>query len=413
MYDYEPSHHYQTQRKSRRGYIAAFAALAIVAMFITGYIVGGSFTTLQNTSPDVSRLQNQINNLQQQISTGNSKTQYIQSITTGNVSLAKIYEDAKDAIVVINGVVAQQSFFGLTYGSVQGSGFVYEKDGQTVIVTNDHVVQDATNITVTFSDGDAYPATVRGSDAYSDLAVLTVEGINEDVIPLDIASSSSLQVGDPVIAIGSPFGLSGTMTTGIISQLGRTLQDEVAGAYPIPNIIQTSVAINPGNSGGPLLNYQGQVIGITTAIVQGSNGLGFAIPANTILREVPDLITAGTYSGHAYLGVSGTDMTYSIAKAMDEDTTYGWLITQVTAQGAAAQAGIKGGNQRIQLNGETQIIGGDIIVSVDGTRIVNGDAFMSYLEEHAAPNQTISLTIIRDNQQQNISVTLGQRPVIQ
>jgi S1-C subfamily serine protease len=414
MYDeYHPydQYHPKTKRTTRNRYIAAFTGLAIVAMFITGYVVGGSYNTLTTTSPDVQQLQNQVNNLQQQVSS--SKTQYVQSITTSNVSLAAIYENAKDAIVVISGTVAQQSFFGTSYGSVQGSGFVYEKNGETVIITNDHVVQDATNITVTFADGDAYPATVRGSDAYSDLAVLTVQGSNEDVIPLDIASSTSLQVGDPVIAIGSPFGLSGTMTTGIISQLGRTLQDEVAGGYPIANIIQTSVPINPGNSGGPLLSYQGQVIGITTAIVQNSNSLGFAIPSNTLLREVPSLITTGSYPDHAYLGVSGTDMNYALAKTMGVSTTYGWLISQVTKGGAADQAGLQGGNHRVQVNGDIQIIGGDIITAIDGTRIVNGDAFMSYLEERTTPNQTISLTIIRDDQQQTVQVKLGQRPVIQ
>lgn len=407
-HDYYEGYYHET-RRSRVGYIVVFVALAIAAMFLAGYLVGGSYSV--QTNPDAQTLQHQINNLQQQVSS--SKTQYVQSISTNNVSLAAIYDNSKDAIVVISGIVAQQSFFGMSYGSVQGSGFVYERDGQTVIVTNDHVVQDATNITVTFSDGNAYPATVRGSDAYSDLAVLTINGSTENTIPLNIASSTSLQVGDPVVAIGSPFGLSGTMTTGIISQLGRTLQDEVAGNYPIANIIQTSVAINPGNSGGPLLNYQGQVIGITTAIVQGSNGLGFAIPANTILREVPSLMANGTYSDHAYLGVGGTDMNYALAQAMGVKTTYGWLITQVSPGGAAAKAGLKGGTERAYINDQAQIIGGDIIVAVDGTRIVNGDAFMSYLEEHTVPNQTISLTIIRDTQQQTLQVTLGQRPVIQ
>ncbi len=168
---------------------------------------------------------------------------------------------------MITGYVLQYSFFGRQYSGVQGSGFVYEYDNDMVVITNKHVVNEAENITVTFSNGNGYPATVIGSDAYSDLAVLSVDAPLEEFQPLEITSSSTLEVGDPVVAIGSPFGLGGTMTTGIISQLGRTIQDSVAGNFPIANIIQTSAAINPGNSGGPLLNYQGKVVGITTAII--------------------------------------------------------------------------------------------------------------------------------------------------
>jgi len=281
-----------------------------------------------------------------------------------------------------------------------------------VVITNKHVVDDAENITVTFSNGNGYAASIMGSDAYSDLAVLSVDAPLEEFQPLEITSSSSLQVGDPVIAIGSPFGLGGTMTSGIISQLGRTIQDSVAGNFPIANIIQTSAAINPGNSGGPLLNYQGEVVGITTAIIQDSNGLGFAVPSNTILREIDSLINTGTYDQHPWVGISGTDMTYEIAKTIGTNVTYGWLITQVTNGGAAAKAGLKGGNKQAQIIDEWVIIGGDIIIAVDGTRVINGDSFMSYLEEHTNPNQTITLTIIRNRQTQDVSVLLKQRPSI-
>jgi S1-C subfamily serine protease len=263
---------------------------------------------------------------------------------------------------------------------------------------------------VTFSNGNGYPATVIGSDAYSDLAVLSVEAPTEEFQPLTIISSSTLEVGDPVVAIGSPFGLGGTMTTGIISQLGRTIQDSVAGNFPIANIIQTSAAINPGNSGGPLLNYQGEVVGITTAIIQNSNGLGFAVPSNTILREIESLITTGSYNQHPWIGISGIDMTYAIAQTLGVDVTYGWLITQVTDGGAAAQAGLQGGSQQVRVIDEWVITGGDIIIAVDGTRIINGDTFMSYLEEHTTPNQTITITILRNNHIQDVPVVLKQRP---
>ena len=168
--------------------------------------------------------------------------------------------------------------------------------------------------------------------------------------------------------------------------------------------------INPGNSGGPLLNYHGEVIGITTAIIQNSNSLGFAIPSTTLLRELPTLISTGTYNLHASLGVSGTDMKYSTAREMGVNVTYGWLLTQITRGGAADKAGLKGGTDQVSINGEWVIVGGDIIIAVDGTRIINGDAFMSYIDEHTVPNQTITLTIIRNHQTLDISVILGQRP---
>jgi S1-C subfamily serine protease len=315
-------------------------------------------------------------------------------------------------VVVITGLIEQYSFFGMQYSTVQGSGFVYEYDNQMVIITNKHVVDDATNITVTFSNGDGYPATVIGSDAYSDLAILSLQAPSTEFHPLEIVSSSSLEVGDPVVAIGSPFGLGGTMTNGIISQLGRTIQDSVAGNFPIANIIQTSVPINPGNSGGPLLNYQGEVVGITTAIIQNSNGLGFAIPSNTILREIGSLVTTGTYTQHSWLGIAGDDMTYAIAHAMGVNVTYGWLITQVTNGGAADNAGLTGGNQQVRMNDEWVVIGGDIIIAIDGTRIINGDTLMSYLEEHTVPHQTINFTIVRNHQILTIPIELGQRPTL-
>jgi S1-C subfamily serine protease len=227
---------------------------------------------------------------------------------------------------------------------------------------------------------------------------------------LEISSSSTLEVGDPVIAIGSPMGLENSMTTGIISQTGRTIEETSAGSYPIADIIQTNVAINPGNSGGPLLNYEGKVVGITTAIIENSEGLGFAIPSNTILKEIELLIETGTYNQHPWLGVSGTDMSYSIAQATGVNVTYGWLVSSVTSNGAAEKAGIQGGNQQIRINNDNIIIGGDIIIAIDGTRIINGDSLMSYLEEHTQPNDTIIITVLKDNQTLDISVTLGQRP---
>ena len=296
------------------------------------------------------------------------------------------------------------------YSQVQGSGFTYDLNGQDIIVTNYHVIDDGVNITVTFQDGNTYTAKVLGSDPYSDLAVLSTDAPQTELVPLTITNSSSLQVGDPVIAIGSPYGLSGSMTTGIISALGRTITEDTTNGYSIADIIQTNAAINPGNSGGPLLNNQGQVIGITTAIVSGSVGLGFAIPSDTILREAQDLATTGTYTQHPYLGIASLDMTYDIAKQMGVSVTYGVLIQTVTSGGPAANAGLKAGTTQATVDGNTITIGGDIIIAINGARIRNGDDLSTYLEENTLPGQTVSLTIVRNNQTMNISVVLGARP---
>jgi S1-C subfamily serine protease len=398
---------YELKKKSNKS-IIAFVAIGIVTMFIVGYFVAGSLNSLAISSTTDSTTQQSIG------LTNTTTSKEIQNITYyyNTTSLAQLYNEVKDSVVVITGYAVQYSFFGRQYASVQGSGFVYEYENDMVVITNNHVVDDAENITVTFSNGNGYAASVIGSDAYSDLAVLSVDAPFEEFQPLEITSSSTLNVGDPVVAIGSPFGLGGTMTSGIISQLGRTIttDDSGAGSFPIANIIQTSAAINPGNSGGPLLNYKGQVIGITTAIIEDSNGLGFAVPSNTILREIESLITTGTYTQHPWVGVSGTDMTYEISKTIGTNITYGWLIMQVTTGGAAAEAGLQGGDQQVRVIDEWVIIGGDVIIAVDGTRVINGDAFMSYLEEHTIPNQTITMTILRNNQIQDVSVVLKQRP---
>ncbi len=380
----------------------------IVAMFIVGFLFGGSLIYGLNNSK-FDDLQNQIFSLQNK----ESNTE-IQNITFfyNETSLSDLYENVKDSIVVISGEIVYQSFFGIQYSEVQGSGFIYEFEDDMFVITNYHVVSGASDIVVTFSDGNSYSGDLIGSDAYSDLAVLIVHAPSEELIPITIVSSSNLEVGDPVIAIGSPFGLGGTMTNGIISQLGRTIQDSVAGSFPIANIIQISAPINPGNSGGPLFDYQGNVIGITTAIIQDSNNLGFAIPSSTILREAESLIKTGSYNQHSWLGISGADMSYSIAQKMNVNITYGWLITQITSGGAADKAGLIGGNQQVRINNEWAIIGGDIIIAVDGTRIINGDSLMSYLEEQTTPNQIITVTIIRENQQLNIPVELGTRPAL-
>ena len=202
------------------------------------------------------------------------------------------------------------------------------------------------------------------------------------------------------------------MTIGIVSQVRRTIEESQTGNFPIANIIQTSAAINPGNSGGPLLNYQGEVIGITTAIIADSEGLGFAIPSNTILKEIDSLVETGSYNDHSLLGVSGVDMTYYIAEETGTTTTYGWLIVQVSTGSGAENAGLIGGNQQVVVIDEVVLIGGDIIIEIDGNKVTNGDYFISYLEENTTPGQIVNLTIIRENQKLTVQVELGRRPII-
>jgi S1-C subfamily serine protease len=200
------------------------------------------------------------------------------------------------------------------------------------------------------------------------------------------------------------------MTTGVVSALGRTLTEDMTGGYPIADVIQTSTPINPGNSGGPLLNYQGQVVGITTAIVSDSQGVGFAIPSSTVLREIGSLVTDGSYNKHPTIGASGTDMSYEVAKAMNVDVTYGWLVAQVTSGGPADTAGLRGGTQQVTIAEQTVIIGGDIIIAINGTRITNIDDLSTYLEEHTLPGQTINATIVRNNQTMTLAIVLAARP---
>jgi S1-C subfamily serine protease len=399
----------ETNQKSRTTrFSTALIAAIIVVSLIAGGFLGYSISN-PITSGKISDLQNQLSTLQAQMS--NLQSTQNTYILGDNVSLSQLYEQVKDSVVTIRGVIVQYDIFHRPdYTQVQGSGFVYNFTGEMVIITNYHVVQNTINITITFINGNGYAATVLGSDPYADLAVLSTGTQQSECRPLEIVSSSTLEVGDPVIAVGNPYGLAGSMTTGIASALGRTITEEMTGGYPIADVIQTSAPINPGNSGGPLLNYQGQVIGITTAIVTDSQGLGFAIPSSTILREIGSLVTKDTYNQHPWLGASGTDMTCEIAKAMSASVTYGWLIVQVTSGGPADEANLRGGTQRVLVAGEYVTIGGDIITAINGARITNGDDLSTYLEEYTLPGQTINVTISRGNQTMTVAVELGTRP---
>lgn len=396
--------------------IILIVIIIIVSLFaggLLGYSIGYSTTSgkINDLENQLAALQEQISNLQ---STQNVVNQNNTYILGENVSLSKLYDQLKDSVVMIRGMTLVSNGFYYYYTQVQGSGFVYNFTGQMVIITNYHVVEDATDITITFINGNGYVATVLGSDPYADLAVLSTDAPQNECNPLEIVSSSMLEVGDPVIAIGNPYGLEGSMTTGIVSALGRTISEELSGGYPIANVIQTSAPINSGNSGGPLLNYQGQVVGITTAIVTDSQGLGFAIPSSTILREIGSLVTNGSYDLHPWLGASGIDMTYEIAEAMGVNLTYGWLIVTVTSGGPADEAGLQGGTQQVLVAGEYVTVGGDIIIAINTTymraRIRGIDDLSTFLEEYTSPYQTVSVTVVRNNETMTFQVELGTRP---
>lgn len=417
------------EEKSSERSTRAMMALAILALILGAGIVylaasttlqaNTESTTISSLQSSVSRLLNENQALQAElVQTSTSATGNGSSTAANNaeqINAEQIYAADNASVVTIQGaeLVNSTSLFG-TVSSVEtllGSGFVVSYSGSYYIVTNYHVVNGVTNMTVTFSNGDAYPGKVVGTDAYSDLAVVSAVGAaSSEYIPLQLISSAGVVVGQPVVVIGNPFGLSGTMTYGIVSQLGRTIQEATTNGFSISDIIQFSAPINPGNSGGPLLDQAGNVIGITTATVNGSQGLGFAIPSSTILEELPSLITTGTYTDHSYLGISTADMNYQLARLSKTNVTYGVIVESVVSGGPAAKAGIKAGSTSVVVDGETYLIGGDIIVSVNGTKIVNGDALASYLEEYTVAGQTIQLGIIRSGQLMTVNVVLGARP---
>jgi len=337
------------------------------------------------------------------------------SISVFGLDPVKTYASSNRSVVTIQGakITTVKTIFGprTSIGNVIGSGFVAKYSSSYYIVTNFHVIDGVINATVTFWNGDAYRAEIVGSDAYSDLAVVSIQGPTEEFYPLELASSSSLKVGDPVVAIGNPFGLSGSITFGIISQLGRTMEYQSATAsFPIADVIQFSAAINPGNSGGPLLNRNGMVVGITTAVVSGSQGVGFAIPSDTVIRELPFLISSGRYDMHPFLGIQGVDMNYQVSQAIGSSIPYGVLIERTVEGGPASRAGLRGGGQTVEVQGNRYVLGGDIIVAIDETRIVNNDALSTYLERNTVPGQIIQVGIVRSGNSTVVQVLVGPRP---
>jgi len=326
--------------------------------------------------------------------------------------LVNLYQRVNPAVVYIEVLVNDAGTL-VPLGS--GSGFVIDIEGH--VVTNNHVVEMADAVRVVFSNGTVADARILGLDPYADLAVVQVDVSSEQLVPLKLGDSSALQVGQRVIAIGNPFGLDGTMTVGIISALGRTLPAralEGSGSFSNPEIIQTDAAINPGNSGGPLLNVRGEVVGVNTAIRSATgvnSGIGFAVPINTVERIVPALIEEGIYH-YPYLGIT-YDSRFTmaeLAEPLELPVTYGALIDRVTPGTAADRAGLRGGNQEVEFSGTTVNAGGDIIVAIDEYRLRDFDDLIAYLVRETEVGQEVILTVIRDGEELQIAVTLGERP---
>lgn len=296
-----------------------------------------------------------------------------------------------------------------------GSGFVWDKQGH--IVTNNHVVDQAKKIEITFSDGTIVPAEVVGKDPYSDLAVLKVELPSEQLKPVELFDSHQVKVGELAIAIGNPFGYEGTMTVGIVSAIGRNLpatEGNLSGpTYSIPDIIQTDAPINPGNSGGVLVNEQGQVLGVTFAIesaVQSNSGIGFVIPSSIVNRVVPTLIAKGHYE-HPYLGISGISMTPDLATAMDLDESQrGVLIGEVMPNSPAEKSNLQGSEEKATIDGQDVSVGGDVIVAIDDNEIKGMDELIAYLANNTEIDQKVSLTILRDGEKMDVDLKLEARP---
>jgi serine protease Do len=310
-----------------------------------------------------------------------------------------------DSLIIRNGEQIPQDDVAL------GSGFVYDQDGH--IITNTHVISDPNNVEVTFVDGDSYSAKVIGQDPYSDIAVLQItdDGFQKQIPPLKAANSSTLQVGEQVIAIGNPFGLSGTLTSGVVSQMGRVLPNDITG-YSISNIIQTDTAINPGNSGGPLLNSQGEMVGMNTAIFSNTgvySGVGFAIPSNMVQKVVTSLLKNGSYE-HPYMGISGITLSPEISNASHLNDTKGILVVDITAESPADKAGIRGGDVLTSVDGQDIRLGGDIIVAVDNQSVRAMEDLLSYLEEQKVVGDNIELTIVRDGKTEHFDLRLSARP---
>lgn len=320
------------------------------------------------------------------------------------LTLVEIFERSEPGVVR----VSVEKFTGFGSDGI-GSGFVFDKMGH--IVTNAHVVSGATEIVVTLTNGMEYIAEVSGSDVFTDIAVIRIDAPSSQLHPLSLGDSSTLKVGEQVAAIGNPFGLSGSMTSGIVSQVGRMIQAPTSN-FSIPEVIQTDAAINPGNSGGPLLNTRGSVVGINTAIqsLTGEfSGVGFAVPSQTVAKIVPKLITNGEYR-HPWLGISGQDVNHDLVQLMDLPDTLGFLVIDVEPNSPASDAGLRGATDVGTHHGIEYPIGGDVIRAIDDNQVRKIDDVLIHLQRSKSVGDETVLDVLRDGSLVKVVVTLGERP---
>jgi S1-C subfamily serine protease len=365
--------------------VAVFAVLA----FATGLVsTGGGSTTTREV-----------------VASGTTPAAAVTSNDEGGNTVNEIYKADANGVAFIESKVAE--------GVASGSGVVLDDEGH--VLTNNHVVEGGEVITVSLeSEGQMYPAEVVGTEPNSDLALLKVEAPAAKLHPLKLGDSAKMEVGDPVVAIGNPFDLQRTVTSGIVSALQREIQ--APDGMTIDNVIQTDAAINPGNSGGPLINGDGEVIGINSQIYtggegsEGNVGIGFAIPINTAKEEIAKL-ESGTADEHGYLGISGANITPELAQAFNLPVEEGVLVQQVEEGGPAAAAGIQGATTAAEVEGQEFGLGGDIITAIDGEKIGSTEDLVKTISD-AHAGETVEVTVIRGEKTATVSVTLAERPAI-
>ena len=353
---------------------------------------------------DVAEKTESVTNIVKKVEAIEKKVEAIAEIMETDIefSLAEIFGMSEESVVQVN-VLRGDSEGGV------GSGFVYSEQGH--IITNQHVVKNEDRVTVTFLDGESYIADVIGRDADLDIAVIKVESFNlTKMKPMLIGDSSTLNVGEKIIAIGNPFGLSGSMTSGIISQIGRLLPQDTG--YSIPDVIQTDAAINPGNSGGPLINMKGEVVGINTAIQSTTGeftGVGFAVPSNTLKKVVPVLIGEGEFH-HPWMGISGTDVDPELAKFRGLESSKGFVVVSVIDGSPAEKAGMKGVSQTSEIDGREFPVNGDIIIEIDGKTVRKISDILIHLQREKHVGDEMIITVLRTGITIDLTMVLEERP---
>ena len=403
-------------------YVLAVTSLLISLLSLSGilfiyYQVNALNLTLAQDRERLKELHNAVLKLQDELRTlrSNISQQVFQQQVTVYRNLTApelVYEKVKDSVVLIKATTRVRTILGEYYASSQGSGFVYDSLGH--IVTNYHVIEDAVGVEVFFPDRSSFKAEIVGSDPYADLAVLEIDPGNKTLKPLILGNSSSLRVGQPVIAIGNPYGFAASLTSGVISQLKRCIPSPEGRL--IPNVIQFDAAVNPGSSGGPLLDYSGRIIGVTTAIYSETGefaGIGFAIPSNTVAKVVRSIIETGRYQ-HPWIGIAGVDVNMEIARIMGLPEARGFLITEVAEGSPAEKAGLRAGTKRVSIRVDGRVrevkVGGDVILAVDEVEIFGIADLLAYLEEHKRPGDAITLSVYRNGEVVKVNLTLGAIP---